>query len=112
MGEQSPTLPPKTMKKQIEINGLDENIAYCEAIGLSKCFEAYANYFSGDTIFEIGFNPNSGCVYIALEYPASITICSMMGRAVQYLVTDFDSGEELFFDSVGEANLHLQNINQ
>ena len=98
------------MKTELTINGLNENIAYCEAMGLSKCFEAYANYFSGDTIFEVGFNPNSGYIYIALE-ETQISICSMLGRAVEYLITDFETGEEFFFDSVGEANVHLQMIN-
>ena len=90
------------MKNELTLNGLNENIAYCEAMGLSKCFEAYANYFSGDTIFEVGFNPNSGYVYIALE-ETQISICSMLGRAVEYLITDFEDGTELFFDTYQEA---------
>jgi hypothetical protein len=90
------------MKNELTIHGLNENIAYCEAIGISKCFEAYANYFSGDTIFEVGFNHNSGYVYICLE-EHRVTICSMLGRAVEYLVTDFDSGEETFFDNYQDA---------
>ena len=98
------------MKNELTINGLNENIAYCEAMGLSKCFEAYANYFSGDTIFEVGFNPNSGYVYIALE-ETQISICSMLGRAVEYLVTDFDNGEETFFDNIKEARIHIENLN-
>jgi hypothetical protein len=98
------------MKTELTINGLNENIAYCEAIGLSKCFEAYANEFEGATIFEIGFNPNSGYVYIALEC-SQVTFCSMLGRAVEYLVTDFDNGEELFFDTLQEAENHLETLN-
>jgi hypothetical protein len=92
------------MKKQetLTIYGLNENIAYCEAIGLSKCFEAYARLDCGDILDGgIGFNPNSGYVYIALE--EGITICSMLGRDVEYLVTDLDSGEEFFFDTMEEA---------
>jgi hypothetical protein len=99
------------MKKQeLTIYGLNENIAYCEAIGLSKCFEAYARLDCGD-IMEggIGFNPNSGYVYIALE--EGVTICSMLGRAVEYQVTDFNSGLEFIFDTMEEAENHLQTLN-
>lgn len=86
---------------QLTINGLSENIAYCEAMGLSKCFEAYASI--GEDMLQdgIGFNPNSGFVYIALEN--GIAICSMLGRDVQYLVTNFNDGEEHFFDTYEEA---------
>lgn len=86
--------------ENLQINGLTNNIAYLEAIGLSKCFEAYANYNHND-ILDIGFNANSGYVYISLE--ENIVICSMLGRDVEYLVTDFDNGEEFFFDTIEEA---------
>jgi hypothetical protein len=97
------------MKNELTINGLNENIAYCEAMGLSKCFEAYAEY--GTSIIEggIGFNPNSGYVYIALEN--DVTICSMLGRDVEYLVTDLYSGEEFFFDNTEDAENHLETLN-
>ncbi len=96
-------------KQELTIYGLNENIAYCEAIGLSKCFEAYARLDCGDILDGgIGFNPNSGYVYIALE--DGITICSMLGRAVEYLIT-LESGEELFFDTMEEAGNHLETIN-
>jgi len=98
------------METILTINGLNENVAYCEAMGLSKCFEAYANEFAGDTILEVGFNPNSGYVYIALE-DYSVSICSMLGRAVEYLVTDFETGEEFFFDTMEEAREHLETLN-
>jgi hypothetical protein len=88
--------------QQITINGFDSHsLCYLEALGMSKIFEAYASI--GEEIMEdgIGFNPNSGYVYIALEN--GISICSMMGRDVQYLVTDFYNGEERFFDNYEEA---------
>lgn len=89
-------------QKTITIYGLQSSsIAYCEAMGLSKCFEAYASI--GEEIMDggIGFNPNSGYTYIALEN--GISICSMMGRSIEYLVTDFNDGEEHFFDTYHEA---------
>lgn len=87
---------------QIKIYGLSTHgIAYCEAEGMSKVFGAYANDCSGEYIMEVGFNPNSGYVYIALEN--GISICSMLGREVEYLVTDFETGEEHFFDNYTQA---------
>jgi hypothetical protein len=50
---------------------------------------------------DVGFNSNSGYVYISLEN--GISICSMLGRGVEYLVTNFEDGEETFFESYGEA---------
>jgi hypothetical protein len=87
---------------QLTINGFDSSsMCYLEALGMSKVFEAYASI--GEDIIEggIGFNPNSGYVYIALEN--AISICSMLGRDVEYLVTDFNDGEEHFFDTYEEA---------
>lgn len=89
------------MKQSIEINGIGQSIAYCEAIGISKCLEAYADNCAGEDIMEIGFNAYSGYTYIALEN--GVQICSMLGRDVEYLVTDFETGEETFLESYEEA---------
>lgn len=91
----------KNSNQSIEINGLSDSIASCEAFGLSLCFVAYAEYCAGEYILQIGFNPSSGYTYIALEN--GITICSMLGRTVEYLVTSFENGEEYFFDTYREA---------
>lgn len=80
----------------MEIHNLD-NPAYCEAMGLSNVFKAYAEECSREDIMEVGFNANSGYVYIALEN--GITIASSMGQRVEYIVTDFETGEESFFDN-------------
>jgi hypothetical protein len=93
--------------QQITINGFDSHsLSYLESLGLSKIFEAYASI--GEEIMEdgIGFNPNSGYVYIALEN--GISICSMLGRDVEYLVTNFEDGEEYFFDTYEEAEAKWQ----
>lgn len=90
------------MKQLIEIHGLStDGIAYCEASGLSNVFAAYADNCAVESIMEVGFNPNSGYVYIALEN--GISICSMLGRGVEYLTADFETGEEHFFDTYSEA---------
>ena len=97
--------------EKLEIFGLSNDyIAYAEAMGLSKVFEAYAeNSAEADAIMEIGFNPNSGYVYIALEN--GVSICSMLGRYVEYLVSDLNNGEEYFFDTYDEALDNLDFIN-
>jgi hypothetical protein len=79
-----------------------ENPAYCEAMGISKVFAAYAENCAGEDIMEVGFNPNSGYVYIALEN--GVQICSVLGRDVEYLTIDFETGEETFHDQYEEAN--------
>jgi hypothetical protein len=83
--------------KSIEIYGCGESIAFCEAQGLAKCFQAYADNCVGEDIMSIGFNPNSGYTYIALEN--GLQICSMLGREVEYLIVNFMDGEETFYDS-------------
>ena len=95
------------MKNELTINGLQSSFAYCESIGLSKCFEAYANI--GEDILELGFNPNSGYVYIALEN--GVSICSMLGQDVEYLVNDFDSGLEFIYDTYQEATYNQELFN-
>ena len=91
----------KQQPQSIEINGLCENISFCEAQGLAKIFQAYADNCSGDDIMAVGFNANSGYTYIALEN--GISICSMLGSEAEFLVTNFEDGEETFFDSFEEA---------
>lgn len=96
------------MTNNITINGIEGSIAYCEAKGFSKIFMAYANECSREEIMEIGFNPNSGYVYIALE--DGISICSNLGRGVEFLVTDFNNGEETFYDTYEEAQKHDESM--
>ena len=91
----------------LSIYGISETqLSYCEAMGISKVFSAYADSCIGEDVMYsgIGFNPNSGYVFIALEN--GITICSMLGRNVEYLVTNFDDGEEYFYDSYDQALNH------
>ena len=95
----------------IQINGL-ESFSFCETKGLAKCFNALAftdlPYIPDVMDGGIGFNANSGYVYIALE--DGITIASMLGRDVEYIVTDYNDGEEFFFDTYKEAETKLQEM--
>jgi hypothetical protein len=70
-------------------------------MGLSNCFKAYADDCPCEEIMEVGFNPNSGYVYIALEN--DVNICSRLGADVEYLVTNFEDGEESFFHVYSSA---------
>jgi len=86
----------------LSIHGFKHYICAAEAKGLAKCFQAYADNCAGDSIFEIGFNPNSGYVYIALEV-ANIQIASCMGDSVEWIVCNLENGEEAFLDTYEEA---------
>jgi hypothetical protein len=74
------------------------NLAYLESAGLAKCFEFYGLYFAGYDIESIGFNPQSGYVYIHLmDYETCIV--SLLGSDAQIMITDIETGNETFFNS-------------
>ena len=85
------------------------SFGYSDAKSKSVVWEAYANYFAGEEIMEEGFNLNSGYVYLALE--TGVTIASSFGQEVEYIVYDFEEGEELFFYSIYELNKYLSQVN-
>lgn len=82
-------------------NNLDNSLSYCEAKGMGKVWMAYADNCASEDIMEVGFNLNSGYMYIALEN--GVCIASMLGGDVEYIVTDFNSGDEFFFDEYETA---------
>lgn len=89
-------------EEKIEIYGLStDGVAYAEAKGLAQCWGAYAEECAAEYIMEVGFNSNSGYVYIALDN--GVSICSMLGRGVEFLISDIMNGEEEFFDDYNEA---------
>lgn len=69
---------------------------------LEKVLKAYIDNAHREEIEDIGFNENSGYVYIYLEN--GISICSCFGHDVEYLITDFEDGEETFYESYYEAH--------
>lgn len=85
----------------MELSNLNESICALEAVGLSKVFDAYADYAAGEYINSIGFNHNSGYIYICLEN--GISICSAFGQPVEYLINNQETEEEDFFDTYDEA---------
>lgn len=98
------------MESLLEIHGLDQNnLAYCEAIGLSKLFAHYAEHHTNESIESTGFNCNSGYTYIALE--CGYTLGSCVGGDVEYIVTNFEDGAEYFLDTKEKAEAKLVEIN-
>lgn len=75
--------------------------AYLEAKGLAKVWEAYYKQCPNEEIMEVGFNENSGYVYIALEN--GISVASAFGQEVDFIVTDFETGEEYFEEAFDDA---------
>ena len=69
--------------------------------------QAYRDEAWNEDIMETGFNTSSGYVYIALENGVQIASC--FGQDVDYIVYDFETGEEHFFDNYDEAMEHLNN---
>jgi hypothetical protein len=82
------------------ISNFGNSIAYCEALGVSKVFAEYAEHHSHEDIESLGFNCNSGYVYLSLE--CGFQIVSMLGQDIEYCITDFVTGNEIFFDSWAE----------
>lgn len=86
----------------MEINNLNSSyIAYLESVGLSKVFAAYAENAAGEEINSIGFNQNSGYIYICLEN--GLSICSCLGNEVEYLIYNSETEEEEFYTNYNEA---------
>jgi len=96
----------------MELLGFNKNsLGYLEAKGLSKVFDAYAkNCKNYQYIDNIGFNSHTGHIYIELEN--GITIHSLVGEDVEYLITDYTSREEYTFDTYTEAIGKLNLINK
>ena len=79
---------------------------YSDAKSKSIVWAAYAEHFAGEEIMEEGFNINSGYVYIALEN--GVTIASCFGQSVDFIVYDFEEGEENIFGSYDELQKFLE----
>ena len=92
-----------------------ENLEFIKQLGSSD-FEswilvqqAYLKFAFKEDIMECGFNMNTGYVYIVLEN--GIQIASCFGNDIEYIVYDFTTGEEYFYDSYQEAQYMFDKIN-
>ena len=66
----------------------------------------YMKYAPNEEIMEVGYNSNSGYVYIALDN--GVTIASAFNQEVEYIITNFETGEEHFCETYNAAlNLKL-----
>jgi hypothetical protein len=83
---------------------MNTSLGYLDAKSKSIVWAAYAENFAGEEIMEEGFNVNSGYVYLTLE---NVTIASAFGQPVEYIVFDFEEGQEIYFYSIEELNAHL-----
>tara|TARA_R100000656_G_scaffold87541_1_gene63633 strand:+ start:5267 stop:5566 length:300 start_codon:yes stop_codon:yes gene_type:complete len=85
-------------------------MGYMDIESMHIVIKAYRDLDSNEYIMDggTGFNTNSGYVYIALENGISIASC--FGQSVDYIVTDYDTGEEYFYDTYEEANDKLLNL--
>ena len=83
-----------------EVHNL-EAPAVLEAKSLSLCWEAYAQFAAGEYIEAVGFNNQSGYVYIALSN--GVTIASKFGQEVEYITVNYDTGEEEFWSKYDYA---------
>ena len=91
----------------METNQFIQNLGSADYDSYLKVLQAYRDNCFEEDIMEQGFNQNSGYVYIALEN--GIQIASCFGQEIDYIVYDFETGEEHFFDSYDEAVEHLEN---
>lgn len=83
-----------------------ENLGSADYDSYLKVLQAYRDNCFKEEIFTTGFNQNSGYVYIALENGVQIASC--FGQSVDYIVYDFETGEESFFDTYDEAMESLE----
>lgn len=83
--------------KELTIYGLSSSVYACEAVGLSKVWAEYAENWGGNDIDHIGFNENSGYVYISLWNGVQLASC--LGGRLEYIVYDDETETELFFNS-------------
>lgn len=90
------------MKTQLEINAdFINDLKGSDFESWIIVQQAYRDYAWKEEVMCAGMNLNTGYVYIALEN--GVTIASSFGQGVDYIVTDFEDGEEFFFDDYEEA---------
>ena len=97
------------INNKMEIINFDK-MGSSDKYSLELVWKAYNDIRLNEEIFEIGFNLNSGYVYIALENGVSIASC--FGQAVDYIVTDYEDGTEYFLDTYEEAEEKLEELNK
>jgi hypothetical protein len=86
---------------------MDVNVDFLTKLGSSDMESwilvqrAFVDNAWGEEIMDCGFNTNTGYVYIALEN--CVTIASCFGQSIDYIVTNYEDGEESFYDTYEDA---------
>jgi hypothetical protein len=70
---------------------------------LIKAYNDVSRDYESLAIEYTGYNEKSGYVYLGLENGITICKADYSSGCVLYLVTDFESGEEFFYENYGEA---------
>ena len=101
--------------KRHEINTIHTHLSYTmgsnDFYGLGLMFQEVGENtsISSEDIFEIGYNPSSGFTFIVLENGIEIV---SQGKNIEFLIRNFEDGNEYFFDTYKEAEDRLQEFNE
>lgn len=98
--------------KNMETTNFLNSLGSADLASFIKVLEAYNDQYETRRleIESSGFNHSSGYVYLYLEN--SISIASCFGREVVYIVDNFKTGEEEFFNTYEEAENYLYNVEE
>jgi hypothetical protein len=81
------------------------NLSPNDLRGLAKCMLAFCDNCPMEEIESSGYNPSSGYSYIGLDN--GISIGSFAGRDVEFIVYNFETGEETFYKYYKTAERHV-----
>ena len=90
------------------LNGY-EVVSKREANALTTLFSVYAESSFVDEPMILGYNNWSGYYYIAFENISLQIVLTYRGD-VMFMTTDFETGEEEYFDTEEEAMEHLATV--
>jgi hypothetical protein len=91
----------------IQLAEFVNNLGSSDLRSLELCLEAYRENAFKVEIEDMGFNQNSGYIWLMLDN--GVTIASCFATDVVYLATDWDSGEEQVFETYWECLNHVNN---
>ena len=98
-----------------EVNTIHTYLSYAmgsgDFYGLGLIFKELGenSSISAQDIFEIGYNSMSGYTFVALENGIEIV---SQGKEVEFLIRNFDDGEEYFFATYKWAEEKLAEFNK
>lgn len=94
-----------TMTQSTTFEALFQDLCNGDRKRLINCLEAYTEDCKDEEIVQIDYNPSSGYAFVALEN--GISICEAF-NGIEYLTTNFDTGEETFSETYEEAQATLK----